>query len=108
MFGVFIFLAVALQMVTQIIPLFVTQRTLYEARERPSKTYSWKVFMIANIVVEVAWNSVSCAFNKLRLETFRLTFVHSSWVFSVSCAGIILLDFGAMQSQPVRCILEDF
>jgi ABC-type multidrug transport system permease subunit len=54
LFGVFIFLAVALQMVTQIIPVFVTQRTLYEARERPSKTYSWKAFMLANIFVELA------------------------------------------------------
>ncbi|KAE8361546.1 ABC multidrug transporter [Aspergillus caelatus] len=58
MFGVFIFLAVALQMITQIIPVFVMQRTLYEARERPSKTYSWKAFMVANIFVELAWNSI--------------------------------------------------
>ena len=26
----------------QIMPLFVTQRDLYEARERPAKTYSWQ------------------------------------------------------------------
>jgi ABC-type multidrug transport system permease subunit len=38
--------------VQQIMPLFVTQRSLYEVRERPSKVYSWKVFLGANIIVE--------------------------------------------------------
>jgi len=31
------------QLCQQIMPHFVTQRSLYEIRERPSKTYSWKV-----------------------------------------------------------------
>ena len=44
------------QLVQQIMPHFVTQRALYEARERPSKTYSWKAFMFANITVELPWN----------------------------------------------------
>lgn len=59
MFGVFIFLTVFSQVVEQIMPVFVSQRTMYEARERPSKAYSWKAFLIANILVEMAWNSVS-------------------------------------------------
>jgi ATP-binding cassette subfamily G (WHITE) protein 2 (PDR) len=36
-------------------PLFVNQRSLYEVRERPSKAYSWKAFLIANIVVEIPY-----------------------------------------------------
>lgn len=59
MFGVFIFLTIFGQVVEQIMPNFVTQRTMYEARERPSKTYSWIAFMFANIIVEMVWNSVS-------------------------------------------------
>jgi ATP-binding cassette subfamily G (WHITE) protein 2 (PDR) len=39
-------------------PLFVTQRSLYEVRERPSKAYDWKVFLIANIVVEIPYQAV--------------------------------------------------
>lgn len=39
-------------------PHFVAQRALYEVRERPSKTYSWKAFMFANIFVELPWNSL--------------------------------------------------
>ena len=48
-------------LVQQIMPHFVTQRALYEARERPSKTYGWKVFMTANIVVEMPWNTLMAA-----------------------------------------------
>ncbi len=48
------------QLVQQIMPLFVTQRALYEVRERPSKAYSWKAFMMSNIIVELPW-SVLCA-----------------------------------------------
>lgn len=39
-------------------PLFVTQRALYEVRERPSKAYSWKAFILANIVVEIPYNII--------------------------------------------------
>lgn len=39
-------------------PLFVNQRSLYEVRERPSKAYSWKAFLLANIVVEIPYNIV--------------------------------------------------
>jgi ABC-type multidrug transport system permease subunit len=46
------------QLVQQIMPHFVTQRALYEVRERPSKTYSWVAFMVSNIVVELPWNSL--------------------------------------------------
>lgn len=46
------------QLVQQIMPHFVTQRSLYEVRERPSKTYSWQSFMLSNIIVELPWNSL--------------------------------------------------
>src|SRR5437773_11331496 len=44
--------------VPQILPNFVVQRSLYEARERPAKTYSWQVFMLCNILVELTWNTL--------------------------------------------------
>lgn len=58
MFGVFMLFTIFGNLVQQIMPHFVTQRSLYEARERPSKAYSWKAFMIANITVELPWNSL--------------------------------------------------
>jgi ABC-type multidrug transport system permease subunit len=42
-------------------PQFVEQRTLYEARERPSKTYSWVAFLLGMIAVEVVWNTLMAA-----------------------------------------------
>lgn len=45
------------QLVQQIQPAFVVSRSLYEVRERPAKTYSWKVFMLTNILVEFPWNT---------------------------------------------------
>ena len=48
MFGIFMLMTIFGQLVQQIMPHFVTQRALYEVRERPSKTYSWKAFMISD------------------------------------------------------------
>ncbi|KAK6216635.1 ABC-2 type transporter [Colletotrichum tabaci] len=65
MFGVFIFLAIFSQLVDQILPVFVSQRTMYEARERPSKSYSWVAFLGANMLVEAVWNSIMSVFSFL-------------------------------------------
>ncbi|KYK55785.1 ABC transporter ABCl1 [Drechmeria coniospora] len=58
MFAIFQLLTVFGQIVQQSMPQFVIQRSLYEARERPSKVYSWKVFMLSQIIVELPWNSL--------------------------------------------------
>lgn len=55
LFSVFMLFTIFGQMVQQITPNFVVQRSLYEVRERPSKTYSWKVFILSQIVVEIPW-----------------------------------------------------
>lgn len=39
-------------------PHFVVQRSLFEVRERPSKAYSWKAFMLAQVIVEGFYNSL--------------------------------------------------
>lgn len=58
MFSIFMLMTIFGNLVQQIMPNFCTQRSLYEARERPSKTYSWKAFMTSNIVVELPWNTL--------------------------------------------------
>ncbi|KAJ5985637.1 hypothetical protein N7499_008075 [Penicillium canescens] len=58
MIGVFMFIIVFIQLVMQIIPAYVSQRTLYEARERQSKTYAWQIFLLSNILSELFWNSL--------------------------------------------------
>lgn len=57
-FGVFLLLIVFGTVIEQLVPVFVTQRMLYEARERPSKTYSWQVFLCSCLFIEIFWNSV--------------------------------------------------
>ena len=43
-------------------PNFFTQGSLYEVRERPAKTYSWKVYMFSQIISEILWNTVASVF----------------------------------------------
>ncbi|KAK8195678.1 ABC-2 type transporter-domain-containing protein [Phyllosticta capitalensis] len=59
MFAIFMLMTIFGNLVQQIMPHFVTQRALYEVRERPSKAYSWKAFMLSNIIVELPWNSLA-------------------------------------------------
>ncbi|GME43998.1 ABC transporter-like protein [Neofusicoccum parvum] len=59
MFAIFMLMTIFGNLVQQIMPHFVTQRSLYEVRERPSKTYSWKAFMLSQITVELPWNSLA-------------------------------------------------
>lgn len=54
-YSVFMLCTIFTSLVQQLMPLFVTQRSLYEVRERPSKAYSWKAFLIANVIVEVPY-----------------------------------------------------
>jgi len=54
-FSVFMMTTIFSSLVQQIQPLYITQRSLYESRERPSKAYSWVAFMIANIIVEIPY-----------------------------------------------------
>ena len=58
LFSIFMLMTIFGNLVQQIMPHFVTQRALYEVRERPSKTYSWKVFILSNIIVELPWNTL--------------------------------------------------
>ncbi|KAF9771008.1 ZEB2-regulated ABC transporter 1 [Fusarium sp. DS 682] len=62
MFAIFQVLTVFGQLVQGQMPHFVTQRSLYEVRERPSKTYSWKVFMLSQIIAEIPWNTLMSVF----------------------------------------------
>lgn len=43
----------------QVIPRLVEGRDLFEARERRSKSYSWTVFLTANMLVEFVWQTLA-------------------------------------------------
>ncbi|KAJ4413752.1 Multidrug resistance protein [Gnomoniopsis sp. IMI 355080] len=56
--AVFMFLTTHLNLMQQILPVFVAQRTLYEEREQPSRTYSWAAFLGGQMAVEMAYNGL--------------------------------------------------
>jgi ATP-binding cassette, subfamily G (WHITE), member 2, PDR len=55
LFSIFLLCTIFNTLVNQIIPKFVMQRSLYEVRERPSRVYSWKVFILSQIFAEFPW-----------------------------------------------------
>ncbi|KAJ6011707.1 hypothetical protein N7522_002062 [Penicillium canescens] len=58
MYAVMMLLSMFGQLSEQIMPQFINQREIYEARERPSKIYDWKVLMMSNLVIEIFWNTL--------------------------------------------------
>lgn len=59
MLSVFMFMVVFNTLIQQYLPHFVAQRSLYEVRERESKTFSWPAFLLAQITAEIPWN-IAC------------------------------------------------
>lgn len=55
MFSIFMFTLVIDSLIQQYLPTYVEQRDQFEARERPSKMYSWKVFLLAQYISELPW-----------------------------------------------------
>ncbi|RAR06150.1 abc multidrug transporter [Stemphylium lycopersici] len=85
-FSVFMLTTIFSSLVQQIQPLFITQRSLYESRERPSKAYSWVAFMIANIVVEIPYGIIA---GVLTFATFYYPVVGASQ--SSERQGLVML-----------------
>jgi ABC-type multidrug transport system ATPase subunit len=85
-FSVFMLTTIFSSLVQQIQPLFITQRSLYESRERPSKAYSWIAFMVANIVVEIPYGIIA---GILTFATFYYPVVGASQ--SSERQGLVLL-----------------
>ena len=102
LFGIFALLTTFMSFVEQTIPFFVVSRSLYEVRERPSKTYSWKAFMFANIAVEIPWNLVR---TQMAVEIATDYPQNSSLARSCSSAGGSSLAFTITPLLPGQLIL---
>ncbi|KAJ5540354.1 hypothetical protein N7513_008686 [Penicillium frequentans] len=55
LFSIFLLCTIFNTLANAIMPNLVAQRSLYEVRERPSRTYSWQVFIVSQMLVEVPW-----------------------------------------------------
>ncbi|KAL4745768.1 hypothetical protein BDW72DRAFT_211010 [Aspergillus terricola var. indicus] len=58
LWAVFMLLILFINITEQIMPMFLPQRALYEARERPSKVYRWTTYLLSNILIELAWQTL--------------------------------------------------
>ncbi|PGH05928.1 hypothetical protein GX51_02709 [Blastomyces parvus] len=58
LFGIFMLLIMFPTMTQQSMPFYIAMRSLYEVRERPSKTYSWKAFILSAVMAELPWNTL--------------------------------------------------
>lgn len=57
-FSVFLIFTLHSSLVQLIMPQFLENRALYELHERPSRTYSWAVFIISNVIAELPWQTI--------------------------------------------------
>jgi ATP-binding cassette subfamily G (WHITE) protein 2 (PDR) len=58
-FSVFLFIQIFSTIDPQVIPRLINGLSLFEARERRSKSYSWTVFIGANVIFELFWQSIA-------------------------------------------------
>ncbi|KAM0754754.1 putative SNQ2-ABC transporter [Meredithblackwellia eburnea MCA 4105] len=58
LFAVFMGVVIAAPLSQQLQPKFIGLRTLYLARERPSRMYNWVAMVFANVIVEIPYNIV--------------------------------------------------
>lgn len=89
MFSVFMFTALHVVLVAQMVPHFIDQRSLYEVRERPSRTFSWFAFITAQITVEIPW-MVLCATVSFLCFYFPVGFYNNATGADMHRRGVLL------------------
>ncbi|SGZ41175.1 probable Pleiotropic ABC efflux transporter of multiple drugs [Hanseniaspora guilliermondii] len=63
MLAIFMFVCIFNPFLQQYLPIYTKQRDLYEARERPSRTFSWYSFLLAQMLAEFVPNLLCAAFS---------------------------------------------
>jgi ABC-type multidrug transport system permease subunit len=57
-FAIFLLMTIFTNLDQQIIPHFTAYRRIFQIREGPSKMYSWVAFLVANVAVEMVWQTI--------------------------------------------------
>ncbi|KAJ6073637.1 uncharacterized protein N7446_001414, partial [Penicillium canescens] len=103
LFSSFMLTSIFSTLVQQIMPKFVTRRSLYEVCERPWETYSWVAFIVSNILVEIpyqvllgllVWASyyypIYGANQSSQVQGMMLLFVIQFFVFTSTFAELVI------------------
>ncbi|KIX01883.1 uncharacterized protein Z518_07822 [Rhinocladiella mackenziei CBS 650.93] len=93
MFAIFNLLTIFGQMVQQTMPYFVVQRDLYEVRERPSKVYSWKVFMVSQILPIGLYNNAEREHQVTERGALFFLFLWAFMMFTSTFTDFIIAGF---------------
>ena len=115
LFAIFLMCTIFSTLVNQVMPRFVVQRALYEVRERPSRVYSWKVFILAQMLVELPWQvllgvlswaafffSVFGAGSTGETAGLVLLFIVQFYVYAASMAQMVI---AAIPEPPLAAML---
>ncbi|KIJ59901.1 hypothetical protein HYDPIDRAFT_32776 [Hydnomerulius pinastri MD-312] len=56
LFSIFMSTVLSVPLAQQLQSMFIDIRSVYEIRERPSRTYSWTALITSQILIEIPWN----------------------------------------------------
>ncbi|KAL0563795.1 ATP-binding cassette transporter snq2, partial [Marasmius crinis-equi] len=56
LFAIFMATVISIPLVDQLVVVSINMRSIYEIRERGSRTYSWTAFVTSQLLVELPWN----------------------------------------------------
>lgn len=56
LYSIFMLFPIVHTLIQQFVPTHLSQRDLYEVRERPSKTFNWFAYIGAQVTSEIPWN----------------------------------------------------
>ncbi|KAJ6177436.1 hypothetical protein N7485_004350 [Penicillium canescens] len=119
LFSSFMLTSIFSTLVQQIMPKFVTRRSLYKVGERPWETYSWVAFIVSNILVEIpyqvllgllVWASyyypIYGANQSSQVQGMMLLFVIQFFVFTSTFAELVIsalpdAETGGMMTQSL-------
>ncbi|KAJ9266327.1 hypothetical protein DTO212C5_6414 [Paecilomyces variotii] len=106
-FAIFMITAIFAALVQQIMPQFIFQRDLYEVRERPSKTYHWAAFIMANIFVELPYQTLLgiMLFAAFTYPVFGILSSENQGVILLICIEFFI--FGSTFAHAVVAALPD-
>lgn len=92
LFTIFNFIFVAPGVVNQLQPLFIERRDIYDTREKKSRMYSWKAFVIALIVSELPYLCI-CAVLYFVCWYYTVGFPSDSHKAGASFFLVLLYEF---------------
>lgn len=113
-FSIFLIFLLHNNSVQLFIPRFLEHRDIYEIREQPSRTYSWVVFILSNIIAELPSQVILAVFQYLAWYYPTGMFRNAQLTDELSSRGglvfLVILSFfifSSTFSQMIATIMPD-